>query len=93
MAFPRQRAIMPVSIQGIQVTLTGRPAEGDPASGATTGYRPAVQAAHYRVEVRMDNGEVRELIGDLVPYLTPAQITWLLAFLADIRLKAQAEIL
>ncbi len=92
MAFPRYPTIVPVAIEGIQVTLTDSPAVGDPGD-PVGGYRPPIQAAHYRVEVRMDNGEVRELQGDLVPYLTQAQIDGLLGFMVDLRLKAEAEIL
>lgn len=92
MAFPRHPTITPVAIEGIRVTLTDSQAVGDP-SDPVYGYRPPIRAAHYRVEVRMDNGEVRELQGDLVPYLTQAQISGLLTFMADLRLKAQAEIL
>lgn len=92
MAFPKYPIIAPVAIQGIRVTLTDSPAVGDPKD-PVGGYRPPIKEAHYRVEVRMDNGEVRELQGDLVPYLTQAQISGLLTIMADLRLKAQAEIL
>jgi len=45
------------------------------------------------VEVVLDNGEAREVTGDLVPYLTQAQISGLMDFMADLRNKAEAEIL
>ena len=92
MAFPRQPTIVPIAIEGVLVTLTGSPAVGDPGD-PLGGYRPAIQAAHYRVEVVLDNGETRGVTGNPVPYLTQAQINGLLGFMADLRLKAEAEIL
>ncbi len=82
MAFSREAARVPVAIAGISVQLYSP----DP-----TGYE--VAAASYSVQVRYNDGTISVLTGDLVPHLTPAQVNGLLAFLADMRAKAIAEIL
>jgi len=92
MAFSRNPIITPVAILGVRVVLDDVPAIGDPED-PEIGYTPARKEARYRVEVQMDSGEVREVAGDLVPYLTQAQISGLMDFMADLRNKAEAEIL
>lgn len=92
MASPRYPTVSPQAIGGLRVTLEDVPARGDP-DDPVIAYQPARKEARYRVEVQMDSGEVREVAGDLVPYLTQAQISGLMSFMADLRNKAEAEIL
>ena len=92
MAFPRQPPIVPAGIREVRVVLTDRSAWGDPGD-PEVGYEPAYKAARYVAVVEMDNADTRELSGDLIPYLTQAQIAALLDFMADLRVKAEREIL
>lgn len=61
-------------------------------------YSPGVGSEHpagarYTVKVWMSDGSVKELRGDLVPFLTQQQINGQLAFLDTMRARAVAEIL
>lgn len=56
-------------------------------------YQPARKEARYWVEVVMSDGSAQILQGDLVPHLSGAQISGLIDFMADLRAKAEAEIL
>ncbi len=82
MAFPLEPTRIPVSIRDISIDLF----DPDPLGGE-------VQAVRYSVQIEFDNGEVVVRTGNLVPQLTPTQITQLQTFLADMRTKAIAEFL
>lgn len=82
MAFERQAARTPVAIAGIEIRLYSP----DPL-----GERPP--GAEYAVQVRYSDNSVDAVRGDLVPHLTQGQISALLAFMDDMRTKANTEIL
>lgn len=82
MAFPTQQSKTPDRIAAIEVRLYSPDPLGSEASGA-----------HYEAQVVYSDGEVRLVSGNLVPHLTQAQINGLLSFMADMRTKANAEIL
>jgi hypothetical protein len=82
MAFPTQQAKIPSRIAAIEVRLYSPDPLGEEQAGA-----------HYAVQVVYSDGEVRVVSGDLVPHLTQAQINALLAFMGDMRVKANEEIL
>lgn len=83
MSLPKAETRTPDTIEDISITLTDYIATDEPAR----------QAAEYSAQVRYDNDEIKVLTGDLVPHLTPAQITALMGFMDDLRTKAEAEIL
>lgn len=82
MAFTKEATRVPQRIAAIEVTLYSPDPLGTESPGAS-----------YSVQVMYSTGEVRALTGDLVPHLTPAQITSLQSFMAAMRTKAVAEIL
>lgn len=82
MAFPTEPVRTPVDIADISIQLF----DPEPGSGG-------VAAASYSVQVRYNTGEIKVRQGDLVPHLTQTQINSLLAFMAAMRTKANAEIL
>lgn len=82
MAFTKEPVRTPTAIADLEVTLFSPDPLGTAPSGAT-----------FNVQVRYSTGEIRNLTGDLVPHLTPAQITSLQNFMAAMRTKAVAEIL
>lgn len=82
MAFPLEPTRIPVSIRDIAIPLF----DPDPLG-------EEIQGVEYEVQVVFDNGEIVVRTGDLVPELTPTQITDLQTFLADMRTKAEAEFL
>ena len=76
MEFTPEDAKVPTSIGEIDVTLVDR---GE------------VQSARYDIYVNDSGGETLTIkAGDLSPHLSEAQISGLIAFLADVRQKAQA---
>lgn len=87
MAFDHATPRAPTSIGTIVVTLKDRPA---------TGGEPASKTVTYDVRVLDQNGQQMNVAGDsgdLAPHLTVQQINALIAFMADLRAKAQAEFL
>ena len=81
MAFDPAAPKVPTSIADISVVLTDYIDEETPST------------ATYEVQVRDADGGMFELKqGDLVPHLTEAQISGLLALMAIVREKAQAFI-
>jgi hypothetical protein len=86
-AFERQPAIEPVGIGNIEVVLRDFP------DASVAPWVDPGKSARFRVEVVMSDGSARVMEGDLVPYLTQAQISGLMDFMADLRNKAEAEIL
>lgn len=82
MAFEQALTATPGAIEDISVALVDYIADEE---------NPARQEAHFEVQVRYSNGEMKT--GDLVPHLTPAQITGLMDFVDDMRTKAEEEIL
>lgn len=82
MAFPLEPTRVPVSIRDISIDLF----DPDPLGGE-------VQGITYTVQIIFDNGDLVVRTGNLIPQLTPAQITQLQTFLADMRTKAEAEFL
>lgn len=82
MAFPQEPVRTPHSISDIDVTLHSPDPTGPEQAGAT-----------FVVRVRLSDGSMREIKGNLVPHLTQQQINGLLSFMADMRIKANAEIL
>ncbi len=82
MAFPLEPTRIPTAILDISIDLF----DPDPLGEENQGVR-------YSVQIEFDNGEIAVRAGNLVPQLTPAQITQLQTFLADMRTKAAAEFL
>ena len=83
MPLPQAATRTPEAIEDISITLTDYIAAEDPAR----------KAADYSVQVKYDDGEIKVLTGDLVPHLTPAQITGLMDFMDIMRTKAEEEML
>lgn len=85
MAFENYQPPTPAAIGTLTVTLKTNPA---------TGINPATQSAAFQIEVLDVEGNlVSRPSGNLVPHLTQVQITALLAFMADLRVQAEAQIL
>lgn len=82
MAFERQPVRTPVRIGELQAFLTSADPLGSDADGAV-----------YRFAIVFDDGSTDTRVGNLVPYLTPDQITALLAFMADLRGQAAQQVL
>jgi len=81
MTFNKEDSKVPAAIGDISVVLTDY-----------SGTAPST--AHFEVRVLEADGNMFGLInGDLVPHLTPAQISGLMDFMADMRAKAESEIL
>lgn len=78
MAFAQEQTRAAVAIQGISVELLALETSA---------------AASYRVEILMSDGTVVVRTGDLLPHLTPARVTSLNTFMADLRTKAVDEFL
>lgn len=85
MPFPKAITIVPETIEDISVTLTDFITK--PGQGVER------KEARYSVQVRYDSGELKVMTGDLVPHLTPGQISGLMDFMDDMRAKAEQEIL
>ncbi len=83
MPLPKALTRTPEAIEDISITLTDYIATDEPAK----------QEASYSVQVMYNDGEIKVLTGDLVPYLTPSRITALKGFMTEIRTKAEEEIL
>lgn len=82
MAFPKEAVRIPVAVSDISIQLYSP----DPTGSETA-------RAEYSVQVRYSDNSVRVVAGDLVPHLSQAQINGLLNFVADMRTKANTEIL
>lgn len=82
MAFSSAVTLVPSAIGEIEITLISPDPAGDESPRAT-----------FRVEVRYSDGSTRIVAGDLVPHLTPAQITGQLNFLDAMRAQAISQIL
>ena len=83
MPLPQALTRTPEAIEDLSITLTDYIATDEPAR----------QTAEYSVQVRYSDGEIKVLTGDLVPHLTSSRITALKAFMTEIRVKAEEEIL
>ena len=82
MAFIKEQSKVPSSIGDISVVITDLedPTEND--------------QVHYSVQVLQTDGSIfRVATGNLVPHLTQNQINSLVAFMATLRAKAEAELL
>lgn len=84
MAFDKASTYIPVAIEDISITLTDY---------IETIERPAHKTAEYSVQVLYSNGMIKVMTGNLVPHLTQGQIDGLMDFMADMRTKAESEIL
>lgn len=82
MAFGKEPSRVPAAIADIEVRIFSP----DPAGAGVAGI-------NYSIQVRMSDGSVRVLTGNLVPQLTAGQINTLTAFMDTLRTKAVAEIL
>lgn len=82
MAFSKEQIRTPTAIADIEVRLFSPDPTGNESAGAT-----------YSVQVRFSDGTMRVVAGNLTPHLSTAQINALLSFMADMRVKAKAEIL
>ncbi len=82
MAFPLEPTRIPISIRDISIDLF----DPDPLG-------EEVQGVRYSVQIVFDNGEIGVRTGNLIPQLTPAQITQLQTFMATMRAKAEDEFL
>ena len=94
MPLPQATTRTPVAIEDISIILTDyidnqapEPDEGEPVP------TPIYQTATYEVQVKYNDGTIKVMTGDLVSHLTTARITALKAFMAEIRTKAEEEIL
>lgn len=85
MAFTPEPSRVPAAIGGIVITLKDTPAGGG---------EPASQSAHFQIEVlAADGARLASRRGNMVPHLTAGQLSNLQTFLANLRAKAEAEIL
>ena len=75
----------PVAIRDLSVVLVDYV--------ATDEEHPARQEARYEVQVEYSTGEIVVKSGNLVPYITTAQINALKAFLTSLRAQAVTQIL
>ena len=82
MAFTEEVSRTPTAIEDISIELFSPNPAGE-----------GVAAASCSVQVRYDTGEIKVVTGDLVPHLSQQQINVLMGFMADMRIKANAEIL
>lgn len=82
MAFTREAARTPAAIADIEVRLFSPDPAGADVAGAT-----------FAVQVRMSDGTLKVLNGDLLPHLTAQRKTSLNTFMADLRTQAITEIL
>lgn len=92
MAFTAPDARAPVSVGRITVILTDRAASGSPSAGG----EEASQTAMYQLAVLDQNGQHIHFgadRGDLVPHITAAQRSALMAFMADLRAQVEQQIL
>ena len=79
MAFTQEQAMAPGKIGYIRVVLTDYGVEGTP------------ETADYEVQILQKDGSYfRRAEGNLVPHLSAAQGSGLLALMANLRTKAQA---
>ena len=80
MTFDPEQPRIPASIGDIALILTDHDAEPG--------------QAQYEIQVLQADGSVFRVVrGNLEPHLTPAQRTTIVAFLAEIRTKAETELL
>lgn len=80
MAFDRENNQIPTSIGLLQITITDNPVDQDTAT--------------FIVQVLdQDGNPYKALNGNLVPHLTPAQITALQSFMAALRTQAENQII
>ena len=87
MAFQPPEAQVPTTIPRLTITLSDRLAHGE---------EPASQLANYQLVLLDQNGRripFPKDTGNLVPHLTPAQITALQSFMTDMRTLAEAQII
>jgi len=82
MAFPKEAVRIPIAVSDISIQLYSPDPTGNESPHA-----------EYSVQVRHSDNSLRVVAGDLVPHLSQAQINGLLSFLADMRVKANNEIL
>jgi hypothetical protein len=80
MAFNPETSLTPVSVGDIAIILTD--------------YTDQPDGAQFEIQVLQGDGELFRLAtGDLGPHLTETQKSALTSFLADMRTKAEAELL
>ena len=84
MAFTPAVAKVPMSIGNIEIKLK---------DAVATDEEEAYQSVAYDVIIKYSDGFYEHRRGNLVPHLTPAQITGLQSFMADMRVKAKEEFL
>ena len=84
MAFDKAISRTPVAIRDLSVVLVDYVEDCD---------RPARQEARYEIQVEYNTGEIIVKQGDLVPHITPTQITALQEFIAGLRIQAEEQIL
>lgn len=82
MAFTKQGAVTPVSIQDMRINLLTHHAD--------TGEQGAIT---FEIDVLKSDGTTRTLTGNLVPHLTAQQISQLQTFMANLRTQAETQIL
>lgn len=88
MPLPQAQSRIPESIADLSVVLTdyveNQAEEGEPE---------AFHTAHFEVQVKYTNGEIKLIQGDLLPHLDVSQKSSLLQFMQFLRVKAEQEIL
>lgn len=84
MAFPPAEVKIPTDIGNIIIVLKDAVATDESA---------AYQSIHYDVIVKYSNGTIIHQRGNLAPHLSSGQITALQSFMADMRTKAEEELL
>lgn len=82
MAFTKEGVRTPIAIGAIAVQLYSPDPTGTEVAGAT-----------FSVQVKMSDGSIKVLDGDLLPHLTAQRKTSLNTFMADLRTQAVTEIL
>ena len=82
MAFTTEPTITSTGIETMVVILKTNPLDPDEQ-----------QSAHFWLMVRRSDGSTKKISGDLVPHITVAQRDGLLAFMANLRDQAIAQVL
>jgi len=92
MTFVKAQSKIPAAIGDISVVLID--CETAPLDADGNPQEDLRQQVRFEVQVKDANGEIIQMMtGNLVPHLTPVQITELRSFLNAIRTKAETEIL
>lgn len=83
MPLPKAVDLIPTDIVDLKIQLAIGPTE---AGGVG-------KEGVYFINVRYSNGDIRRQVGDLLPHLSAADVTWLNDFIDRMLAKAELEML